>query len=176
MHSTKYEPEFQASNPQCHWHALHTRHQHEKPIARILSDKGFEVFLPLYGAVHRWQDRNKQLWLPLFPSYVFVRGGLDQQLQIITTPGVLTIVGWAGRPAIIHQAEINAVLQMIDSSFQVEPYPYLGCGDRVRIKSGPLQGLEGVLVRKKTQFRLIVSMEMLGRSPQLKLMSPQLRD
>jgi len=146
------------------WHALYTRHQHEKPIARILSSRGHEVFLPLYAATHRWQDRTKQLWLPLFPCYVFIRGGLDRQLQILSTPGVFTVVGWAGRPAIIPDEQIDDVRQIVESSILVEPHCYLKCGDRVRVRSGALLGLEGILARKKNLFRLVVSLEMLGRS------------
>ncbi len=146
------------------WHALYTRHQHEKPIARILSSRGHEVFLPLYAATHRWQDRTKQLWLPLFPCYVFIRGGLDRQLQILSTPGVFTVVGWAGCPAIIPDEQIDDVRQIVESSILVEPHCYLKCGDRVRVRSGALLGLEGILARKKNLFRLVVSLEMLGRS------------
>jgi transcription antitermination factor NusG len=146
------------------WHVLYTRHQHEKPVARILSSKGLEVFLPLYAAAHRWQDRTKELRLPLFPCYVFVRGGMDSQLQVLSTPGVFTIVGCAGHRATIPDGQIEGIRQMVESSFRIEPYPYLRSGDRVRIRSGMLQGLEGILVRKKNQFRLIISLEMLGRS------------
>ncbi len=126
-----------------HWHALYTRHQHEKPIARILSSKGHEVFLPLYAATRQWQDRTKQLYLPLFPCYMFLRGGLDRQLQVLSTPGVFTVVGWAGHPAIIPDCQIERVRQL---------------------RSGTLQGLEGILVRKKSLFRLVISLEILGRS------------
>jgi transcription antitermination factor NusG len=157
-------PEAQDLGNKLQWHALYTRHQHEKPIARILSSKGQDVFLPLYTTVRRWQDRTKQLRLPLFPCYVFIRGGLDRQLQILSTPGVVTIVGWAGHPAIIPDAQIEDVRRMVESSVRVEPYPYLKCGDCVRIRSGALQGLEGILVREKNLSRLIVSLEMLGRS------------
>jgi transcription antitermination factor NusG len=146
------------------WHVLYTRHQHEKPVARILSSKGHEVFLPLYASVRRWRDRTKELCLPLFPCYVFIHGGLDRQLQILSTPGVFSVVGWAGRPATIPDLQIEAIRQMIESSLRIEPYPYLRSGGRVRVRSGTLQGLEGVLVRKKNLFRLIISLEMLGRS------------
>jgi transcription termination/antitermination protein NusG len=164
MPSIGNEPEIEDPNAGRHWHALYTRHQHEKPIARILSNKGHEVFLPLYAATHRWQDRTMQLALPLFPCYVFIRGGLDRQIQILSTSGVFAIVGWVGHPAIIPHGQIEAVRQMVESSVHVEPYPYLKCGDRMRVKSGPLQGLEGILARKKNLFRLVVSLEMLGRS------------
>ncbi len=146
------------------WHALFTRHQHEKYVALALSNKNHEVYLPLYRSIRRWQDRDKHLWLPMFPGYVFIRGGLERQLQILTTPGVLHIVGWGGRPAIVPEAQLDAVRRIIDSRVMVETLPYLKCGDFVRVKSGPLAGLEGILSRKKGAARLVISMEMLGRS------------
>ena len=146
------------------WHALYTRHQHEKPVARMLSSKGHEVFLPLYDVARRWQDRLKNVSLPLFPCYVFIRGGMDRQHQILSTPGVFTVVGWAGHPAAIPESQIQGLRQMAESSTRLEPHPYLASGDRVRIRSGTLQGLEGILVRKKNLSRLVVSLEILGRS------------
>ena len=147
------------------WHALYARHQHEKAVAHILSSKGFEVFLPLYWTVHRWKDRDKQLWLPLFPCYVFFKGGLWRQLDILTTPGVHSVVASAGSVADIPEEEINAVRQMVEGSgTRLEPHPFIKFGDHVRVKSGPLMGLEGILIRKKNQFRFVVSVEILGRS------------
>jgi transcription antitermination factor NusG len=146
------------------WYALFTRYQHEKMVALGLSNKNHEVYLPVYCGVRRWQDRDKQIWFPLFPCYVFLRGGLDRQLQILTTPGVIHIVSWGGRPAAIPPAQLDAIRQMLASGSCVESHPYLQCGDRVRVKSGPMTGLEGILDRKKGVARLVVSMEMLGRS------------
>jgi transcription antitermination factor NusG len=158
-----------AGNGDSAWHALHTRHQNEKRLAEFLADRGFEIFLPLYSTVHRWKDRNKQLSLPLFPCYVFFRGGLDRKLQLLTAPGAHAIVGTAGRPGVISDAEIESIRQAVDSRFNVEPHPFLQCGDRVRIKSGSLAGLEGILVNKQNRFRLVLSVEMLGRSVAVEL-------
>jgi len=146
------------------WHALYTRHQHENVVAQALSGKGFEVFLPQYRAVHRWKDRQKEMLLPLFPNYVFIRGGLDRMLSIVTTPGVHSLVSWGARPADIPAEEIETVRRLVESPLQVEPHPFLKCGDLVRIKSGPLEGIEGILVRKTRGFRLVLSVEMLSRS------------
>jgi transcription antitermination factor NusG len=146
------------------WYALFTRHQNEKSVAIALSNKGYEVYLPLYRSVRRWRDRAKQIMLPLFPCYVFICRGMDRQLQIITTPGVIQIVGLGGHPAIVPQTQLDAVRQIIESCLYVETHPYLQCGDRVRVKAGPLMGLEGILTRKKGVAQLVVSMEMLGRS------------
>lgn len=152
------------SNAATAWYALYTRHQHEKTVADILSRKGFEIFLPLYSTIHRWKDRNKQLSLPLYPGYVFVYDNLERKLPILTTPGVHSIVGMAGCPEPIPDSEIDAVKRIMESSLAVEPHPYLRCGDRVRVLLGPLEGIEGILVRKKNDFRLVLSVEMLMKS------------
>jgi transcription antitermination factor NusG len=146
------------------WLAIHTRHQHENLAARSLTYKGFEVFLPQYTSVRQWSDRTKELSAPLFPCYVFLRGGLEQQIRILTTPGVLGLVGFAGVPAIIPDVEIEAVRRTIARRMDVEPYPFLKCGDWVRVKGGPLEGIEGILVRNKKQFRLVLSVQLLQKS------------
>ena len=146
------------------WHALHTRYQHEKVVAELLARQEFETFLPLYTAVNRWKDRTKRLSLPLFPCYVFLRGGFDRRLQILKTPGVHAIVESAGCPGVIPEPEIAAIRRAVENSLRINPHPFLENGDWVRIKSGPLVGLEGILVRKQDQLRLVLSVEMLGRS------------
>jgi transcription antitermination factor NusG len=146
------------------WYALYTVHQHEKVVAEILSEKGFRVFLPLYVAIRQWADRTKELMLPLFPCYVFVQGRLDRRLQIVTTPGFRSIVTVAGRPAVIPHSEIEGVRQLVENCLQVEPHPFLRRGDRVRVRSGPLEGIEGILVRKRNSSRLVLSVEMLQKS------------
>lgn len=146
------------------WYAVHTRHQHEKMVARMLTNKGFEVFLPLYTETRQWRDRVKNVELPLFSCYVFLRGDLDRRLPIVTTPGVHGLVSSAGKLAGIPEEEIQAVRSVIENHINVEPHPFLRCGDVVRVKSGALAGLEGLLVRKKGQTRLIISVTLLERS------------
>ncbi len=146
------------------WYAAHTRHQHEKMVASMLANKGFEVFLPLYSEVRQWRDRRKQVELPLFSCYVFLRGDVSRRLAIVTTPGVHGLVASAGKLAGISEEEIEAVRSVVASRVKVEPHPFLKCGDLVRVKSGALSGLEGFLVRKKGQTRLIVSVTLLERS------------
>jgi len=145
------------------WYALYTRHQHEKNIAHILSLKDFETFLPLYSTIHSWKDRTKELWLPLFPCYVFLCTDLHRATDALKTPGVFAFVSSAGCPAMISAEEIQAVRQVVLRS-RAEPHPFLRTGDRVRVKAGSLSGIEGILVRKKNQFRLVISVEMLGKS------------
>jgi transcription antitermination factor NusG len=151
-------------NPPRDWYVLYTRHQHEKTVVQILGAKGFETFLPLYESVRRWKDRSKFLSLPLFPCYVFLKGGIERRLDIMTTPGVHALVSNAGQPAAIPSAEIEAIRRLVESGAQVEPHPFLKCGDRVRVNCGPLTGIQGILVRKKNLYRLVLSVQMLGRS------------
>ncbi len=154
----------QTSSEGLSWWALYTRHQHERVVADMLTAKGFEVFLPLYSSVRRWKDRRKTLSLPLFPCYVFVRAGLDRKLQIVTTPGIHMVLTKGEQVAIIPESEIQAIHRVVEGYFDVEPHPFLRCGDRVRVKRGSLEGVEGILVRKKNLFRLVLSVEMLAQS------------
>jgi transcription antitermination factor NusG len=146
------------------WWALYTRHQHEKTVAEMLAAKGFDVFLPLYESTRRWKDRTKVLSLPLFPCYVFVRGGLERKLQVVTTPGIHMILYRGDRVATISVSEIEAIQRAVSGSYRVEPHPFLKCGMKVRVIRGALEGVEGILVRKKNQCRLILSVDMLTQS------------
>jgi len=144
------------------WYALYTRHQHEKMVDQVLTSKGFNTFLPLYSTTHNWKDRTKALSLPLFPCYVFLQGGIERRLQILTTPGIYGLVSSAGQPAEIPAIEIEAIRRVVESGVRVEAHPYLKCGNWVRVKCGPLTGIEGILVRKKNISRLVLSVEILG--------------
>jgi transcription antitermination factor NusG len=146
------------------WYAVYTRHQHEKAVAENFSGRGLEVFLPLYETLRQWNDRQKRLSLPLFPCYVFYRGNVERRARVLSTPGVHSIVGFGGQPAAIQETEIEAIRIAVTSGLRAEPFPFLQCGDRVRVKAGPLEGIEGILVRKKNSSRLILSAELLQKS------------
>jgi transcription antitermination factor NusG len=151
------------------WWAVYTRHQHEKTVAEMLSAKDFEVFLPLYESIRRWKDRSKKLTLPLFPCYVFVRGGLNRRLQVVTTPGVHMILFHGEDVAMIPGVEVETIRKAVEGPFRVEPHPFLKCGERVRVIRGSLQGVEGVLVRKKNLYRLVLSVDMMAKSVALEI-------
>ena len=146
------------------WNVAYTRHQHEKSVAENLTGKGFEVFLPTYDVMRRWSDRKKQVTLPLFPCYVFVRSNFERRFGIITTPGIHLVIMFAGRPATVPDHELDAIRKALQSNLRVEPHPFLRCGDWVRVTSGPLIDVEGILIRKKSSCRLVLSVELLGKS------------
>jgi transcription antitermination factor NusG len=151
-------------DPGAAWCAVYTRHQHEKSVGETLKAKGFEVFLPLYDSTRRWKDRQKVLSLPLFPCYVFVRGAIDRRLPVLTTPGVHMIISCGERVATIPEEEIEGIRRTVEGPFRVEPHPFLRCGERVRVVRGSLEGVEGVLTRKKNLYRLVLSVDMLAQS------------
>ena len=159
--STENRPERIESAP---WWALYTRHQHEKVVAEMLEAKGFEVFLPVYESIRRWKDRRKVLSLPLFPCYVFVRGQQDRRLQVVSTPGVHMLLTRGEQIAVVPEDEIGAIRRAVLGSFRVEPHPFLKIGERVRVTRGSLTGVEGILVRKKNLYRLVLSVDMLAQS------------
>jgi len=138
-------------------------------VDQILINKGFKTFLPLYAATHNWKDRTKALSLPLFPCYVFLNGGIERRLQILTTPGIYGLVSSAGQPAAIPDIEIEAIRRVVESGTRVEAHPFLKCGNRVRVKCGPLAGIEGILVRKKNISRLVLSVEILGTAASIEV-------
>ncbi len=146
------------------WWAIYTQHQHEKTVAEMLMGKGFEVFLPLHETLRRWKDRQKLLSLPLFPGYVFVRGVLSRRLQVVTTPGIHMILSRGEQIEVVPELEIDAIRRAVQGSWRVEPHPYLKIGERVRVKRGSLEGVEGILVRKKNLYRLVLSVDMLAQS------------
>src|ERR1700730_1840708 len=151
------------------WYALYTKHQHEKMVARVLTIKGFETLLPLYQAARQWKDRTKLLSLPLFPCYVFLKGNLERRLDIMTTPGIHALVSIAERPAAIPPTEIEAIRRAVESGARIGPHPFLKCGEWMRVRSGPLAGIQGILVRKKNLCRLVLSMEILGKAASVEI-------
>jgi len=146
------------------WYVAYTRANHEKRVAEQLEGRAVEYFLPSYKSVRRWKDRRVQLELPLFPGYVFARFPLRDRLRVLEVPGVVRLVGFNGQPAALPEKEIEALRESLARQLKLKPHPYLTAGRRVRMKSGPLGGLEGILVRKKGSFQVIVSIELIMRS------------
>ena len=146
------------------WYAVRVRSNYESNVSTVLEDKGIEKFLPTYQSRRRWADRIKTLDLPLFPGYVFCRIPLDQRNLVLTTGGVVDIVRVGRVPAPVSDAEIEAVRAVVQSRTHAEPWPYLKIGETVRIHSGSLAGVEGILIRVKTSWRLVISITLLQRS------------
>jgi transcription antitermination factor NusG len=146
------------------WYAVQTCANHEKRVAQQLGRRAVEVYLPQYASVRKWKDRRVRLDLPLFPGYVFVHLVLRDRLQVLQTPSVVRLVGFSGQPTPLPDHEIDVLRQGLAHDVQMQPHPYLKVGQRVRVKSGPLAGLEGLLQRKKKHSRFIISLDLIMRS------------
>ena len=154
----------QPGNGNFPWFALRVRSRHENTVATILSGKGYEWFVPLYKSRRLWSDRIKEIQMSLFPGYVFCRFDLQQRFPILTTPGVVSVVGIGKCPIPIDDAEIAAIQAAVRSGLPSRPWPFLQTGQRVRVEYGPLCGLEGILLHVKGQRRLVLSVTLLQRS------------
>ena len=157
-------PEFAALPQAQQWFTVYTCANHEKNVAIRLDARRVEHFLPTYTSIARWKDRRVKLDLPLFPGYLFVRLALDDRLRVLEVPGVVRLVSFNGQPYALPDAEIETLRNGIQNALRFSPYPYLCAGSRVRIKRGPLQGIEGILVRKKNIFRVVLSLHLIAQS------------
>ena len=146
------------------WYAAYTSANHEKRVAQQLESRAVEHYLPMYESVRRWKDRRVRLQLPLFPGYVFVRMALRERLRVLAIPGVARLVGFDGRPSSVPAEDIEAIRACLAGNRDVQPHPYVRCGQRVRVLSGPLAGFSGIVVRQKNRTRFVVSLDVLERS------------
>jgi transcription antitermination factor NusG len=146
------------------WYALQVRTRYERVVAEHLSGQGYEWFLPLCRDRKRWSDRIKEIQSPLFPGYLFCRFDAQNRLPILKTPGVVQIVGYNRQPVSVDEGEVAAIQTLVASGLPNEPCSFVEIGDRVRIASGPLRGLEGILVESRGRHNLVLSVSLLQRS------------
>ena len=146
------------------WFALYTRSRHEKAAERELNKKGVETFLPLRRVMRQWSDRRKIVEEPLFKSYLFVKTSLSQKFGVLNTFGVVTMVHNSAEPIEVAEKDLLAVRQFVGQDIQADPFPYLKEGQRVYVRSGPMKGTEGFVVRKDNHCRLVISVHALKQS------------
>ena len=151
------------------WYAVSVRPRYEKLVTRHLQHRGLNCFLPLYRSVRRWRDRRKELDMALFPGYVFVNLNARDRLGVLRAPGVLRFVTFQGQPAAVPESEIRALESSLSAGLRPQPHPYLRQGKKVRVKSGPLMDAEGIMVRRKEGFRLVLSVDLVMRSVMLEV-------
>jgi transcription antitermination factor NusG len=146
------------------WYALYTCPRHEKCVAHQIEQRSISCFLPVYRSVRRWKDRRKELELALFPGYVFVQLELKDRFRVLQLPSAVRLISFNGQPAVLPEAEIEELRQRLSRGGRVEPHPYLRVGRRVRVSAGPMQGLEGIIVRRKDRCRVVFSLDLIMRS------------
>jgi transcription antitermination factor NusG len=156
-------PEFEADSL-LRWYALHVSSRHERRLAGYLQSHAVEFFLPTYKTVHHWKNGCRMdLELPLFPGYLFVRIALKNRLRVQQHSSVISIVGFSDQPYALEDAEIEGLRSGL-LRCPAEPYPFLAAGDQVRVRSGPFAGMVGLLLRKKKDFRVVLSVNVIAKS------------
>ena len=152
-----------------HWYALRTRSRHEKRVRDQLETRGMEPFLPLVDRLRQWKDRRKRVAFPLFPGYCFARFPLSLRVDVLTTQGVVQILGNQDGPVPVPDAEIEAVRRLVESTLPYDPHPYLTEGMQVEVIRGPLAGLRGLLLRNGTRARLVIGVTLIHQSASVEL-------
>jgi len=151
------------------WFAVQVRRRWESSTALLLSGKGYQTLLPTYKERKRWNGRLREVNAPLFPGYVFCQFDTQRRLPILVTPGVIAVVSQGKVPLPVDDAEIAAIRTLVSSGVPVEPWPFLEIGQKVRIESDALLGLEGILVQFKGNHRVVLSVSLLRRSVALEI-------
>lgn len=161
-------------NPQpacCHWYVIHVRSRHEFKVHERLATAGIESFLPTVERLSRWKDRKKLVKFPLFPGYLFVylESNHQSRLSVLKIKGVVRFLDSAGEPEPVPEDLIASLKRIIQNDTPLDPYPYLVEGQRVRIKRGPLAGIEGILVKRVGHHMLVLSVDILQQGAALQI-------
>jgi len=155
-----------------HWYAVHVRSRHEFKILERLTNSNIEAFLPVVERLSRRKDRKKLLNFPLFPGYLFVhiKKNPEEKLLVLKTPGVVRFIGIIpGEPEPVPDEQIISLKKLVENKESIDPYPYLKEGQKVRIKKGPLAGVEGILTERAGQHLLVLSVDILRQGLSLKI-------
>jgi transcription elongation factor/antiterminator RfaH len=158
-----------SGNSHLPWYVLQCWVRKERAIATQLEVQGFECFVPKYKSIRLWSDRKKEVEQPLFPGYVFCRFDYSQRRPVTVAPGVLQVVGCGRKPTPVEDHEVEALQVAAAAGVSSQPWPYLEVGERVRIHTGRLAGLEGILINFKANHRIVLSVTLLQRSVALEV-------
>ncbi len=154
----------QVSGEPLRWYAAYTRSHHEKSVVKRLAHKGIECFVPLYRTRHAWShNRTAELQLPLFPNYVFIR--IHRQFLRVTleTPGIYSVISRGRDPEPLPNEIIHQLQAGVEAN-NLHPCASAPMGTRVRITAGPMAGISGILVRKKSGLRVVLSVDVILKS------------
>ena len=150
--------------PKSQWYALRTRSRHEKLVRDQLEKQGIEPLLPTVRRLSQWKDRKKEIEVPLFSGYCFVRFSQRDRLPVQKVSGVVEVVGSGNRPEPIPDEEIEALKTLMTSVLPYDSHPYLHEGMQVEVVRGPLQGVQGILLRKEKRHRLVIGVRLIQQA------------
>lgn len=159
------------------WYAVYTRPQCEKRVHKALQSLQLEVYLPLTNVLRQWSDRKKVLSKPLFPSYLFTKIYVDNIATVMQTNGVVRIISFNGKPIAIPAEQIIAIRQILEAGYQFLIHPYFSVekGDWVRVVSGSLQGIKGIVIADSSDNRLLIMIKSIGKTVSVNIEKKHLR-
>jgi transcription antitermination factor NusG len=167
------DPSLNSAEPRAvlQWYAIRTRSRHERVVERQLQGQEIEVFYPVTSQMHRWSDRRKLVESPLFPGYVFVHiaPSPEERVRVLRAHGVVEIVGYQGQSISIPSEQIDAVRALVDGNISFNNHAFLKVGQRVRVRGGSLDGVEGILVAQNGSRNLVISVEPIQRSLSIRI-------
>jgi transcription antitermination factor NusG len=166
LESTSIFPPLGVAPKESNWYAVHTMARHEKRVAAQFEEKRVCTFLPLLHHINRWSDRRSKVEVPMFSCYAFVRiaQATEERMKVLRTPGVLGFVGNERQGTPIPDEQIENLRTAIRGKIPCAVHPFIQIGQRVRVRGGSLDGVEGILVRQGGDQSLVVSVELLHRS------------
>ncbi|ACU61068.1 UpxY family transcription antiterminator [Chitinophaga pinensis] len=156
------------------WYVAYTRANFERKVAKDIVDQQIEHYLPLRRETRKWSDRLKQIEVPLFPNYIFVKIKLQHKVNILGIPGVLSLVSFSGQPVSVSEREIQHIRKIEERGQDIALEYYYCVGDRVRITQGIFTGMEGILLRKSGQMRFVLKLPAISQAVSVEIEGDQL--
>ena len=166
MEDRQITPTVLPSQLELRWYALRTRSRHERVVIQQLTAQGFETFLPTVTEIHRWSDRKKKVELPLFSGYTFVRFLYTptERVRVLQAHGAVGLVGVKGAGTPIPENQIDDIRKLLANNVPLSRHGFLRIGQRVRIRGGALDGVEGILIAENGDRSLVISVDPIQRA------------
>jgi transcription elongation factor/antiterminator RfaH len=151
------------------WYALYTKPRHEKKVNISLVEKDYETFLPLITRIRQWKDRKKKVEIPMFSSYLFINFDYKNRFNVLETDGVVKIVNFHGVPASVPDWQIDSLRKMLEFPARICLEKYIKPGEIVEIVDGVMKGMRGMVIKRKNEERLFLSIEGIMQSVSIEI-------
>ncbi|MDW5265937.1 MULTISPECIES: transcription termination/antitermination protein NusG [Acidobacteriaceae] len=151
------------------WYVAYTYPRHEKSVADQLTHKSVESFLPTITTISRWRDRRVKIEQPLFPGYIFARISTREKLKVVSVPSVIRMLSFNEVPMPVDDADIDALMLCVSRGGALQPHHFTAIGERVRVREGMFEGLEGFVVRHHEGCSLVVTVSLIQQSVSLEI-------
>lgn len=155
------------------WFVLMTKSRQEKALARALDAMCIDCYLPLVREERQEGRKRSVNQVPLFSGYVFLNGTIDEVYEADRTRRVARTLAVPDQERM--EGELRSIRHALREGARFDPYPFLSEGSRVEVKSGPFQGVRGVVEHRRGVSRLVLQVEAIGRAVSLEIDAANLR-